>query len=621
MSFSRSACIRLGALTLCASLAACEGSSSSNVTDGGFDRPQGIDGGGGRDTGPRLPDDGGIGGAEARPLQPPPPINPSGSKLLPNGWDMLGTHGTGCSHGMPSRVAGAPRWCAVSRTGTTLGSREIWVINVTAAAAAPNTVKCDGTSPSCIKLNEALFSARPNQGPRYPASHRFFGETLVFYAGARSAAGDLFRGTAYAWQPGWPAAKAISSNNASLCSAHNRAPLGWCLENVDGLMEGQVLKWDEHVGDINNGPMNKIATFYPEHPDTQGSQADSAFTTMGDYFLYSTPTTGATVAPESLYFVRTADIKPGMPVTGTKVGDNISQWTVSADGTKWIFLRDYNYNTQGQPSGTLTMSDFPTGANERKIEGPRIPSGNLNGVAAYRLLADEMGMGNQIGFLAEVKAGKGDYRILTNPADPNAVVNVVSGTIGLPLPSQNLQYSYYATSRAMDIATTDSKLVRNDGTQSCSLTNSDSSALFGFPFTKSATMAFWMDNYDQATDSGEGWVAKPDCTTKMMFSRNIDYWFINNDDGLLYSDEGDGSTAALKWRTITAGTLGAPQDIQKQAGRTFWILPNFEGVLYSITSTQEAANGIYFAKLPPVAGPAVDAGGADAAPADAGAGN
>ena len=96
-------------------------------------------------------------------------------------------------------------------------------------------------------------------------------------------------------------------------------------------------------------------------------------------------------------------------------------------------------------------------------------------VGKSTLLLQALALGvnlGRIGFLAKVAAGSGDYRILTNPADVNAVVPVVSGTIGLPLPSQNLQLHYYATKRAMDIATTDSKLAKVTGTSVASMARS-----------------------------------------------------------------------------------------------------------------------------------------------------
>ena len=62
-------------------------------------------------------------------------IHPEAKKLLPARSVMLGVHRSSCSYGTTSMAAGAPRWCAISRPGATLGSLELWVMNATKACA------------------------------------------------------------------------------------------------------------------------------------------------------------------------------------------------------------------------------------------------------------------------------------------------------------------------------------------------------------------------------------------------------------------------------------------------------------------------------------------------------
>ena len=54
-------------------------------------------------------------------------------------------------------------------------------------------------------------------------------------------------------------------------------------------------------------------------------------------------------------------------------GPGVSRWTLNAAGTKWFYLKDYNYNREGEPSGTLYMADFPAGGNEVKIQSAVAP--------------------------------------------------------------------------------------------------------------------------------------------------------------------------------------------------------------------------------------------------------
>ncbi len=218
-----------------------------------------------------------------RPLRCPRPFNEAAKKLLPARSVMLGVHRSSCSYGPSSMAAGAPRWCAISRPGGTLGSLELWVLNATKAAADPagSLTWCSGAgNADCVRLSTNLFSAQPDVGPVYPTAHRFYGDTLIYYAGALSGPSELYRGPVFAWKPGWPAGKQIGSNNAVLCSGHSRADVAVCIENIspEGVMP---VTWDIHAGGLEGGPMKKVATITPVHPVTEASQWGSGFTADG----------------------------------------------------------------------------------------------------------------------------------------------------------------------------------------------------------------------------------------------------------------------------------------------------------------------------------------------------
>jgi hypothetical protein len=530
----------------------------------------------------RMPDVG--------PPAPPPAVNPAARRLLPDGWELLGTHLSACSHG-PASIG--QRWCAISRTAQVLGRRELWLLNVTAATSA--TVACDVSNAACFKLTEELHASRPGEGPRYPEAHRFYGDTLIFYASARSGPADLFRGTALAWRPGWPAAKVISSNNASICRAHATAAVATCLENVTGLEEGGILQYDLHAGSLESGPLPKVVTLFPRHAQTQDVTAVFDFNRSGDTLLFSTPATpgSAVVAPvESLYFLKIADAGKLPP---TQVAENVSRFALSADQTRWFYLRDYNYNTDGSPSGTLTTSDFPLGTNERRIQGPTIPSGSTRAVGAFQVLVDAAGLDAGIGLLVDVALGRGDYKILPRVDDPLTVFSVVAGSLGLPLPSPDGRFSIFSRTRSDNVATVDLNVIATDGrTIFCTLTGMPTGALFGVPFSGASSLVFWMDSYDQATDSGQGWVASPrDCSGKRMFARGIDNWFVKNEEMLVFSDDGDGQSVSLRVARINAGQLSPATLLQQGAGRTYAILPEWDAAIISLTTTTASVNGLY----------------------------
>ena len=107
------------------------------------------------------------------------------------------------------------------------------------------------------------------------------------------------------------------------------------------------------------------------------------------------------------------------------------------------------------------------------------------------------------------------------------------------------------------VGTTDSWVIKSDGMGSCALTQTLASSIFGFPFLENAGLVFWMDNFDAATDSGEGWLANPDgcpAASKKKFSNAIDFWFVDGDkgDAVLGRQRRAAGVAALRSRSRAA---------------------------------------------------------------------
>jgi hypothetical protein len=304
----------------------------------------------------------------------------------------------------------------------------------------------------------------------------------------------------------------------------------------------------------------------------------------------------------------------------------VSRWSVNAAGNKWYYLREYNYNVQGEASGRLYTRDFPAGATETPITGTRIPGGASRGVGVYQILVDAMDKDAGIGIVAPVVGGRGDYKIMVNPAgsaDDAANVPIMVPDMSLrrlPIFSPNLGYAYFVKTFDEQVGTTDSWITKKDGSGVCSLTTSLNSWLFGYPFSGESGVVLWMDNFDAATDSGQGWWANPNgCSGKTNFSKNIDFWFVNEDKAILYSDESDGRSVTIKYAPVSGTTLANGVEVQRSTTRLFSVLPDFAGLLFNIDSTSEAVNGLYWVELPPKAAP--PGGTPDAAPADSAAGN
>ena len=144
-----------------------------------------------------------------------PPVSTAAIKILPKGAQFVGATTTSCSYGPASQTAHA-RWCAFALPSATAASLELWVMNM---AKAPT--RCDGSSADCIRLTSNLFAEKTENTvfgsplPSFPSAHRFYGDTLIFYADATVPASQLFLGPAYSWQPGWATARQLSGSKAA----------------------------------------------------------------------------------------------------------------------------------------------------------------------------------------------------------------------------------------------------------------------------------------------------------------------------------------------------------------------------------------------------------------------
>jgi hypothetical protein len=542
---------------------------------------------------------------EVPPPPPAPPINSVAMKILPAGATLLGGISVACTYG-PASTASGVRWCAFAKPGPTLATLELWVMNVSKLPPV-----CDGTSADCIKLSDRLFGGIPqNGGPQFPSAHRFYGDLLIFYADAVSRPADTYAGPIYAWQPGWTAAKKISAgNNAFQCVGVTRAPVALCLENVK--FDATPITFDLTAGRVDGDkPVQKIATVVPAHPTTTASQWQTTFTSDGKYFIYSAATPAVPPAteqtPETLYYLETEKI--GLEPPKAVATPGVSAWDVAPDFSKWFYLRDFNYS-RTQPSGTLYMADFPSGANPVKLTSTKVAGGNTVGVSDFTLVPTQ-GLTPTLAFVNVLQKlgsdAKGEFISIKNPAasleDPANVVLRLPSVAKLPFNSPDLRFGrYFSQESSVITGLNDAHILKYDGSPSCVLTASPTSAIFGFPFLENAGLTFWIDNYDQTNDTGDAMVASPvDCTSKKRkFASAVDYWFVKGDDQLVYTSDAVGAVSTLQVAKIVAGDLGAPTVLQTKIERKTWaLLPNQEAVLYQINSGAAAVDGIYFMKLP-----------------------
>jgi hypothetical protein len=484
-------------------------------------------------------------------LGPLPP--PSTKQLVKGRARLIGTHRTACSH----QAGSAERWCGFSLPGATLGKTDLWVINVTRAQAAD--VPCDGTNAACLRLSADLWTGTPMNPPFHPYSHRFFGDTLIFYANTPPDVA-VFKGPIFAWRPGWPAARQITGANAFSCDGHPATDVASCLENVN-IAPGMPSQYDLHAGRLGTGPLPMVAHIFPSRADG-AFQTDAAFSPAGDHFAYSAG--GATMAePETLYVWKTDDLPT--PAKRVTVAANVSRWDFSADGKRWYWLRNYNYPLRGSGvlgKGDLAVADFPAGGNEKTVAGA---------INTYQVL-DEGGADRGVAVLdGATPAGLATYKLVRDVARPEVVTTVSPGVGGFAL-SPDLRFSVLQTVFNSQRRTSDVQVIKNDGSGRCALASAATADdSLQTPFLPHAGLVFWVDNVNPTSGVGEAWLANPDgCAGKRKFADALDFWFTVRDDGLIFSDTSAGAVATLRYAKLAAGAWpdAGPVTIREKAG---WI--------------------------------------------------
>ncbi len=544
---------------------------------------------------------------DLRPDRPPPPLNMNARLLMKGRAELVGGGLSSCSNQAPASGNG-DRWCGFSLPAAKLGDAELWVINVTKAMIS--AVKCDGTDANCVRLTDKLWTGRPDVGPVHPFSHRFDGDTLIYYSGAPST-NDLYSGPIYAWRPGWKQGRAIISGGTRekgvTCSGHFRAEVAVCIVNITPETAVQT-QFDLYAGRISDSDqtLTRIARITPSLVNSTASQWRSGFSRDGQYFAYSTG--GTTAAQrETLNVIKVDDIGK---TEFTEVGRGRSRWQIALDGKHWYYLSNYNYSTEGDPKGTLLMADFPSGDNETTLAA---------NVGAFLLLNDGSEKDLGVALFSNVSQGKGKFQLLKDVSKPDVLTKVVDN-IGSASLSRDLRYTYF--SKDFDDATdlSDAYVAKNDGSgASCVLQKDLTTDQYGTPFLEKANMVLWADRIDSAIGVGEGWYTDPaTCAPRRKFANGVDFWYPVRDEGLIYSDEGDGETATLRYAEIPDGKAFPTQGgikVQEQIGRVFsLLLPSYQVGLFSLSLGVPNLDGLYGVTFP-FANPTARDGGAPDGPA------
>jgi hypothetical protein len=311
---------------------------------------------------------------------------------------LAGSGGDSCTHQQP---AAGDRWCGTIATSTDDPERsDLWVINISRANAGV-AIRCDGTDDNCLRLTNNVFLYSPN----YPA---FKGDTLIFSADSTAADQD-FTGPVFAWRPGCTAGRRLTANTGNLCVAHDTAPVAYCFQNISRTTE--EVSYELLAGElpaVGGGTLPKLENVLVRAAADPRDvhKFEVRLSPNGKDIAWSArPTATGT---ETLKTQKLSD-----DASRKTVAVDISRWAISADGTKYFWLRGFNHDTGGAASGTLQMASFPDGA-------------------AQTTLVPDVGEFGEVGskgivFRAGLRAGAGALKVMADRDSPATIKTLDNG--------------------------------------------------------------------------------------------------------------------------------------------------------------------------------------------------
>jgi hypothetical protein len=525
-----------------------------------------------------------------------PPIG-TGSKLIVGGnITLIGSGKDTCTNQVPPS---ADRWCGFARLSSDLVDYELWVVNVSKVAAGV-TVSCASGAgdPNCVRLSTGLY-VDPTNGFRV---HGFDGDTLT-YDEVPSGSGGGFLGNIFAWRPGWTAPHNLTGNNGLVCNGHALGKAAVCIQNpTSDATQTFVHTAELHAGILSdsNTPLPLIDTIIIVASTAEANAGVSKWSARlspdGKSIAWSTRATDT--GTEDLH------VQALETTTKVDVAQDVSQWEISDDSSKWYWLKSFNYGSSGAPSGTLQTAPFPGGATPVTLSqnvGDFTPAGSS---VFYRTQVD-------------TTSGAGNLLLTADPTMPANVAMIdtkVEFVFGATTDGKNVTYTKNVQNPAgTSIFLFDVYVGNSAGNMACTLT-STANAFMPPIFIGGNSMVAW-GRINQLTQVIEGMTTTLPACASRKFASDIFDWQVAGDEGLVYLDDVNSDPtideASLRYGKIAGGLLPSPGTVvQPRAGLAFSaLLPALDAVVYTI-STHTAADGLYVnATLPfTVTAPVPDGG-------------
>lgn len=396
-----------------------------------------VDGGGATDggSGGTVGTGGIIGTTDASSGNTDAPLVPGALQLLPGPALLVGPGGVSCSlAAAPAGGTKPDQWCGVINQATSALS----VFNLTKAMAG-TPLTCTGGDPNCFQVSSNLgtdFAVGTGD-----ATHGFYGDTLIYYE-AQSV---------LAWRPGWSAGRVLGMRDQIVqCFGGRAAPTAICFKAT---LDPAILNLYAGRLDTPTGPALPLV-------EAVSATASVRFSPDSESVLWSTATA---TGPETLKIQTIGDA-----ATKRTVAVNVTNWSLTPDGLRWLWLSQPVVSPTLPTTGTLQSAPFPAGTPSKNIQTLTFDYASWS---ATSLVA-----------LANPVAAGADLRAITDIDNPATSANVLATQTAFGLQAVtsagNILYfdDYDATNNLSNL-----RAVKADGTGACAVTalpTADPSASF-----------------------------------------------------------------------------------------------------------------------------------------------
>jgi hypothetical protein len=507
-----------------------------------------------------------------------PPVVGPGSRALVTGPALLVGNGPdSCTN---QEQATGDRWCAFARPSTFLGATDLWVVNVSKAAAG-TSIKCDASDLNCLLLTSSLNDSSL-------AIHRFFGDTLIYYAdsGARS-------GPAYGWRPGMTAGRKLIGAAGLQCIGHTKTDTVLCFDNADDTTVAGQTSVDVIAGSMSAGGtalLPKVSTILVSLATdaTNLRKYQVGLSAGGDWVAWSARPTAAGV--ETLYAQKVNDDS-----SRVTIAEDVSRWAFSRDGAKWYWLKTYNYGLTAPPLGTLQMANFPTDTGGVAPVATTVKTS----VASFSPAGDK-----GLAYFGPLNAttGLGELLLMGDRDLPAQAKSIDTRAVRLLSLSRDGRTMIYAKTGATDTSGTVTYFDLNVGgldvTSPCVLTPTANSPPPYATLSDGATTAYWSYG-DNVTGEFVGQYTTIAGCSSHKFSSDLWLWTSVQDLGVVFADtfvpiSQTDVSVTLRYSSFSGTSLPVVGTVvQERASSTFSVLlPNLAAVVYTIF-TGGATDGVY----------------------------